>query len=103
MKVCSWKAGSIHKGAASRAALLALLLLLGLPQISRATPTLQQTRGPVYIAEIHGIVTSVTIEYLRRALHFAEAANANTLIIQVSSSGGVLHELRPFAGEIASA
>ncbi|HEY3233042.1 MAG TPA: nodulation protein NfeD, partial [Roseiflexaceae bacterium] len=64
---------------------------------------MQQPHGPIYSAEIHGIITSVTTAYLRRALQFAEAADANVLIIQMSTSGGVLHDLRPFAGEIARA
>jgi membrane-bound serine protease (ClpP class) len=102
--------------------LLALLLILALPwlrpdhlraagatarapwsDVSRAVSPPQQPHGPIYRAEIHGVVTSVTIEYLRRALHLAEAANANALIVLVSSTGGVLRELRPFAGEIAKA
>jgi membrane-bound serine protease (ClpP class) len=68
-----------------------------------ASYSMQQPHGPIYSAEIHGIITSVTTEYLRRALQFAEAADANALIIQMSTSGGVLHDLRPFAGEIARA
>ncbi len=65
--------------------------------------TALQPGGPIYSAEIHGVITSVTIEYLRRALQLAEAANANVLIIQLSTAGGVLRDLRPFAGEIAKA
>jgi len=73
----------------------------GAPRI--ASYSTQQPHGPIYSAEIHGIITSVTTEYLRRALQFAEAADANVLIIQMGTSGGVLHDLRPFAGEIARA
>jgi len=79
----------------------------GLHAPARATRTApystQEPNGPIYSAEIHGVITSVTIAYLRRALQFAEAADANVLIIQMSTSGGVLHDLRPFAGEIARA
>jgi membrane-bound serine protease (ClpP class) len=65
--------------------------------------TTQQPRGPIYSAEIHGVISSVTIAYLRRVLQLAEAADANVLIIQMSTTGGVLRDLRPFAGEIAKA
>ena len=67
------------------------------------SPPVRQSRGPIYSAEIHGVITSVTIAYLRRVLQLAEAANANVLIIQMSPSGGVLRDVRPFAGEIANA
>jgi membrane-bound serine protease (ClpP class) len=68
-----------------------------------ASPHMQQPRGPTFSADIRGIITSVTTEYLRRVLRLAEAADANALIIQMSASGGVLRDLRPFAGEIAKA
>jgi membrane-bound serine protease (ClpP class) len=63
----------------------------------------QAPRGPIYTVEVEGAVTSVTIGYLQRALRLAEAADANALIIRLSSSGGVLRDMRPFAGEIAKA
>src|SRR5881409_1064570 len=44
-----------------------------------ASSLLQQSRSPIYSAEIHGVITSVTIAYLRRVLQFAEAADANVL------------------------
>lgn len=62
-----------------------------------------QPRGPIYRVEVEGIVTSVTIDHLRRALHLAESADATVLIIQLQSNGGVLRAMRPFAGEIAKA
>ena len=65
--------------------------------------TASQPHGPIYRAEIHGVITSVTIAYLRRVLQLVEAANANVLIIQMSTSGAVLRDVRPFAGEIARA
>lgn len=68
-----------------------------------ALSPVRQLRGPIYSAEIHGVITSVTIAYLRRVLQLAEAADANVLIIQMSPTGGVLRAMRPFAGEIASA
>jgi membrane-bound serine protease (ClpP class) len=71
--------------------------------ISPAPAAAQAAAGPIYVAEIQGTVTSVTIGYLRRALNLAEAANANALIIKIDSTGGVLRDMRPFAGEIALA
>ncbi len=68
-----------------------------------AASVAQEARGPIYIAQVEGAVTSVTIGYLQRALNLAEAANANALIIQLSSSGGVLRAMRPFAVAIAGA
>lgn len=62
-----------------------------------------QATGPLYTVEIQGTVTAITIDYLKRALHYAESADANALIIQLSSTGGVLRDIRPFAGLIATA
>jgi membrane-bound serine protease (ClpP class) len=78
-------------------------LLAAWATISPAPAATQAAAGPIYVAEIQGTVTSVTIGYLRRALNLAEAANANALIIKIDSTGGVLRDMRPFAGEIALA
>lgn len=81
---------------------LVLAVLLVVP----ATGTPAQAQAPsgvTYVAEVEGAITSVTIGYLRRAIHVAEAADANALIIQLNSGGGVLDQMRPFAGEIAKA
>jgi len=84
--------------------LIALAALLIALAPGRPTPAAAQAlRSPISVAQIQGIVTSVIIGYLRRALQSAEAADANALIIQMSSSGGVLRDMRPFAGEIARA
>ena len=83
---------------------IALAVLLIVPVSSApAAARAQETRGPIYVSEVQGTVTSVTIEYLRRAIHLAEAADANALIIRLNSNGGVLREMRPFAGEISRA
>lgn len=79
---------------------LLVLLALALP----GTPSqAQATAGPVYIVEVQSTVTSAMISYLRRSIQLAEAANANALIITLSSNGGVLRELRPLATEIVQA
>ncbi len=77
------------------------LLLLVLGSIGAAAGQSTQN-GPIYSVEVDGIVTSVTIDYLRRALRQAEASTA-PLIIQLSSEGAVLRAIRPFAGELAQA
>lgn len=69
-----------------------------------ATLTAQaQERGPVYTVDVQGIVTSVKVDYLRRALRTAEASDATVLIIQLSNRGAVLRAIRPFATELAAA
>lgn len=83
---------------------IVLAVLLLIPTAGPATPAwAQQPAGPIYSADVDGTVTSVTIDYLRRALQQAQAAGANALIIRLGSSGGVLSAVRPFAGELAKA
>src|SRR6476469_5074371 len=83
---------------------IALTLLLAYAAFESAgSVSAQAAVGPIYVAEAQGTITSVTIGYLRNALHLAEASNANLLLIQVSSTGAVLRDARPFAGEIAAA
>jgi len=81
--------------------ILALLILGGAADQPAAEA--QAARGPLYSVEVGGAVTSVTVGYLQRALQLAESADANALIIELSSSGGVLRDMRPFAGVIAAA
>src|SRR5215813_9850701 len=125
-----WKARNLRMRACMRLPLL-VLLIFGLPSLRSAvghwprtfmiderqsfstrapaeaprtaSSPVRQSHGPIYSAEAHGVITSVTIAYLRRVLQLAEAADANVLIIQMSPTGGVLRDMRPFAGEIANA
>src|SRR5262245_60382725 len=83
-----------------RAWILVALLAVLVPGRPAAA---QQGHGPIYTVEIRGIVTSVTAGYLRRALQVAEASDATALIIALSSSGAVLRDVRPLAGDIAKA
>ncbi len=76
--------------------LLALHILL-------APATHAQERGPVYYVQVEDVVTSVKIDYLRRALRTAEASDATALLIEMSSDGAVLRDIRPFAAELAEA
>src|SRR4051812_28475617 len=85
-------------------AIALLLLLLACAAFRSAGPvSAQAAPGPIYVTEAQGTITSVTIGYLRNALHLAEASNATLLLIKLSSTGAVLGDTRPFAGEIAAA
>lgn len=79
-----------------------LILLLGglcWPALSLA----QTAPGPLYVVRLDGIVTSVSLNYVQRAIDTAEAANASALIVQLAARGGVLNDLRPFLREVAEA
>lgn len=85
-----------------RVALRALglgLVLLGLLAPARA----QDASGPLYTAEVRGTITSVTTGYLEYALRVAESSDATALVIVLSSSGGVLRDVRPLAAKLADA
>src|ERR687883_690900 len=75
-----------------------------LTMLAWITPVVaQQSSGPIYVAEVDGTITSVTVGYLQRALTLAETANANALIIRLSNRGSVLQVMRPFAAALARA
>ncbi len=80
---------------------LVVVVLLLLPESS--TTMAQSASGPIYLVEVDGVVTSVTVGYLQRALHVAEAADAQALIIELRNRGGVLEAIRTFAIEINQA
>jgi membrane-bound serine protease (ClpP class) len=84
---------------------LAALLLLALSCASLITPSpaRAQARGPLYLAEVEGVLTHYTVDYLRRALREAEAANATALLIRLGGQGAVLRAVRPLASELAAA
>ncbi|NOK58140.1 MAG: nodulation protein NfeD [Chloroflexi bacterium AL-N10] len=84
---------------------VAVLTLLLCAIVSEAVPqvTAQTSDGPIYTIDIQGPVTSVTINYMRRALQQAESSDATALIVNMNSQGGVLRAMRPFAGELAEA
>ncbi len=81
---------------------LGLLLLIHISN-STVKTTHAQPSGPIYIVEVQGTITNVTINYLERALRQAEASNATALIIQLNNQGSVLRAIRPFAARIAAA
>lgn len=81
-----------------------LFCLVILAFISLVSPAVYaQEKGPIYTTEVEGIVTSATVGYINRALNLAEANNATALVIQLSSTGAVLRNIRPAAVEIAKA
>src|SRR5262245_43694405 len=75
--------------------LLALMFLLCGAALDHPATAAQAGRGPLFVVEAQGTVTSVTIGYLQRALHLAEASDASALIIKLESGGGVLRDIRP--------
>ena len=79
------------------------LLLCAIASGTTQQATAQTGDGPIYTIDIQGPVTSVTINYMRRALQQAESSDATALIVNMSSQGGVLRAMRPFAGELAEA
>lgn len=84
---------------AGMAALVALALLLLAPAPSHG----QQLAGPIYTVRAEGTLTSVTTDYLRRALQQAQSTSASALVISLQSGDGVLTAIRPFAAELAQA
>lgn len=62
-----------------------------------------QERGPIYRVQFEGIVTRMTHGYLERALRLAEASDATLLLIEVSSEGAVLRDIRPMAALLSEA
>jgi membrane-bound serine protease (ClpP class) len=77
---------------------LTLLLLFVAPVQAQS-----QEHGPLYLIEIDGVITSITVGYMERALRTAEASNATALIIELSSEGAVLRTIRPLAAQLAEA
>ena len=66
---------------------IALTLLLSFAAFESAGPvSAQAAPGPIYVAQAQGTITSVTIGFLRNALHLAEASNANLLLIEISTA-----------------
>jgi membrane-bound serine protease (ClpP class) len=75
-----------------------LLLLLVAPYQTQA-----QEHSPLYHIRIDGVVTTITMGYMERALRLAEASNAQALIIELGSEGAVLRTIRPMAARLADA
>lgn len=94
------RAGNPHCWLVSVTLLFAVLVVAAL---CTAPPVSAQERGPIYTAEIDGVVTSVKADYLRRVLQTAEASDATALIITLSNNGAVLEAIRPLAAELADA
>jgi len=78
-------------------------MVLSLLHTRAAVPVQAQVRGAVYLVEAQGVITDVTVDYLRRALRLAEASDATALIIELQAQGAVLRAIRPLAVELADA
>jgi membrane-bound serine protease (ClpP class) len=69
-----------------------------------AVPSIQaQVSGPIYRVEVEDVVSSHAVNYLRRAVREAEAADAQALLIRIAPQGAVLRDVRQFAAELAAA
>lgn len=79
------------------------LVCLTMTMSSTQAAAQEQLSGLIYQVDVEGVVTEVTVNYLRRALRQAEASNATALIIQLGSEGAVLRAVRPFANELTQA
>jgi membrane-bound serine protease (ClpP class) len=83
--------------------LILLVLLFGFVALQLPWTAAAQERGTIYRVEVEGIVTTMTVGYLKRALRVAEASNATAFILQLSNGGAVLRDIRPFATRLAEA
>jgi membrane-bound serine protease (ClpP class) len=64
-----------------------------------AASSAAQARGPIYTLTLDEVVSRYSVGYLRRALHEAEAASAEALVVRLETQGAVL----AFAAEAAGA
>jgi membrane-bound serine protease (ClpP class) len=69
-------------------ALLAILLLAGLPALA------QPGEGPVIIAEVRGVINPLTAQYLDRALRLADQRAARALVLVLDTPGGLESAMR---------
>ncbi len=84
-------------------ALALLIALFGAGLLSPGGSVAAQARGPIYTLDLDGVIGRYSVDFLRRALHEAEAADAEVLIVRLSSSGAVLSDLRAVADDLAVA
>lgn len=77
--------------------------IIGLLWSVLVTGIAAQSTQPVYVAEYEGVLSTYAAGYLQRALHEAEAANAQVLVMQLTPHGAVLEEVRKLANDIANA
>lgn len=58
--------------------------------------------SPVYVISLRGTISSGTAEYLRRALHDAEANKAQAVLLELSTFGGEINAMKEI-GEVIDA
>ncbi len=66
-------------------------------------PVAAQARGPLFTVELSGVVSTHTVDYLRRTLREAEANDAELLLIELGVTGAVLRDVRLVAADLANA
>lgn len=71
-----------------------LFLIAGLCLLAASPGRAQQGAPVVYTAEIDGIIQPVIAEYVRSAIHQADAAGAALLVITLRTPGGLLDTTR---------
>lgn len=72
------------------------LLLLLLPQTAQA----QNGPGAIYIAEIQGVINTLTADYLTRTLTEAANENAQLLVLKLDTPGGLVDSTRQMTQQI---
>ena len=82
----------------AKVALALVLLLLTVELIGSAAS--QNTGGVVYVAKIEGTITSYTVDQFARYIRAAEDANAEALIIELNTPGGLGDAMMKIVSEI---
>jgi membrane-bound serine protease (ClpP class) len=82
---------------------LSLVLLVSLGSLTPSHAQSPPLRGPIYTVQVEGVITAVTIDYLRRAVQLAETSNASAIVFTLAIEGGVLSDVRLFARDLVAA
>src|SRR4051812_5950492 len=78
------------------------LALLTTPVLadSSTTQTPKATQDKIWIAEIRGTINSASSDYLKTALHKAQQDDAQALIVELDTPGGLVSSVREMAQTI---
>jgi membrane-bound serine protease (ClpP class) len=80
-----------------------VVIAFGALWASLLPPVQAQVNGPIYRVDVEDVVSSHAVNYLRRTVRVAEAADAEALVIRIAPQGAVLRDVRQFAGELVAA
>jgi membrane-bound serine protease (ClpP class) len=72
---------------------LLVILILGLFQSNARA-------GVVKIAQVDGVISPATLRYIQRGIDVAEATNADALVIQLDTPGGLMDSMRDIVKSI---